>query len=100
MKNILFVLVVLNVLFFSNLFVAAQSTGEISKAQATLLESLPPDQKESILGKMRQAEELKSELEQTFEEGITITKRQDFLYIIFMVKSLRHNSLKTFLTMY
>ncbi len=77
MKNILFVLVVLNVLFFSNLFVAAQSTGEISKAQATLLESLPPDQKESILGKMRKAEELKSELEQTFEEGVTITKRQD-----------------------
>ena len=77
MKNILFVLVVLNVLFFSNLFVAAQSTGEISKAQAALLETLPPDQKESILGKMRQAEELKSELEQTFEEGITITKRQD-----------------------
>ena len=77
MKNILFVLVVLNVLFFSNLFVAAQSIEEISKAQAALLETLPPDQKESILGKMRQAEELKSDLEQTFDEGITITKRQD-----------------------
>ena len=77
MKNILFVLVVLNVLFFSNLFVAAQSTGEITKAQAALLETLPPDQKESILGKMRQADELQSELEKTFEEGITITKRQD-----------------------
>ncbi|MCS5544117.1 MAG: SLBB domain-containing protein [SAR86 cluster bacterium] len=77
MKNILFVLVVLNGLFFSNLFVAAQSTGEITTAQAALLETLPPDQKESILGKMRQAEELKSELEQTFEEGINITKRQE-----------------------
>ena len=66
MKNILFVLVVLNVLFFSNLFVAAQSTGEISKAQAALLETLPPDQRESILGKMRQADELQSELEEDF----------------------------------
>ena len=75
MKNILFVLVVLNVLFFSNLFVAAQSTGEISKGQAALLETLPPDQRESILGKIRQADELQSELEQAFEDGISITKR-------------------------
>ena len=75
MKNILFVLVVLNGLFFSNLFVAAQSTGEISKAQAALLDTLPHDQRESILGKIRQADELQSELEQAFEDGISITKR-------------------------
>ena len=77
MKNILFVLVVLNVLFFSNLFVAAQSTGEISKAQSALLETLPPDQRESILIKMRQASELQSDLEETFEEASNITKRPD-----------------------
>ena len=77
MKKILFVLVVLNVLFFSNLFVAAQSTGEISKAQSALLETLPPDQRESILIKMRQASELQSDLEETFEEASNITERPD-----------------------
>lgn len=76
MKNILFVLVVLNVLFFSNLFVA-ESYGEISDRQNALLETLPPDQRESILIKMRQASELQSELEETFEEASNITERPD-----------------------
>ena len=77
MKNILFVLVVLNVLFFSNLFVAAQSNVEISDSQKALLETLPPDQRESILIKMRQASELQSDLEETFEEASNITERPD-----------------------
>ena len=77
MKNILFVLVVLNGLFFSNLFVAAQSNVEISDSQNALLETLPPDQRESILIKMRQASELQSELEETFEEASNITERPD-----------------------
>ena len=77
MKNILFVLVVLNGLFFSNLFVAAQSNVEISDSQKALLETLPPDQRESILIKMRQASELQSELEETFEEASNITQRPD-----------------------
>ena len=77
MKNILFVLVVLNGLFFSNLFVAAQSNGEISEAQKALLETLPPDQRESILGKMRQTSDLQSELEETFVNAKTITDRPD-----------------------
>ena len=76
MKNILFVLVVLNVLFFSNLFVAAQSNVE-SDRQKALLETLPPDQRESILIKMRQASELQSDLEESFEEASNITKRPD-----------------------
>ena len=76
MKNILFVLVVLNGLFFSNLFVAAQSNVE-SDRQNALLETLPPDQRESILIKMRQASELQSELEETFEEASNITERPD-----------------------
>ena len=77
MKNILFVLVVLNGLFFSNLFVAAPSNGEISDSQKALLETLPPDQRESILIKMRQASELQSELEETFEQASNITDRPD-----------------------
>ena len=77
MKNILFVLVILNGLFFSNLYVAAQSYGGISEAQNALLETLPPDQRKSILGKMRQANELQSELTETFEDATTITERPD-----------------------
>ena len=67
MKNILFVLAVLSALFFSNLFVAAQSNMEISEKQNALLETLPPDQRESIMKKMRQANELQSDLEEAFE---------------------------------
>ena len=77
MKNILFVLAVLNALFFSNLFVAAQSNVEIDERQNALLETLPPDQRESILIKMRQTSELQSELEETFEEASNITERPD-----------------------
>ena len=77
MKNILFVLVVLNVLFFSNLFVAAQSNVKIDERQNALLETLPPDQRESIMKKMRQANELQSDLEEAFEEGSIITERPD-----------------------
>ena len=76
MKNILFVLAVLNALFFSNLFVAAQSNVE-SDRQNALLETLPPDQRESILIKMRQASELESDLEETFEEASTFSERPD-----------------------
>ncbi|SVE39158.1 uncharacterized protein METZ01_LOCUS492012, partial [marine metagenome] len=77
MKNILFVLVVLNVLFFSNLFVAAQSNVTISDRQNSLLETLPPDQRESILIKMRQAGKLQSELEETFEEATNTIDRPE-----------------------
>ena len=77
MKNILFVLVVLTGLFFSNLSVAAQGDGEISDAQTAILNNLPPDQRESILVKMRQANELESELEETFEANSTLIDRPD-----------------------
>ena len=77
MKNILFVLAVLSALFFSNLFVAAQSNMEISEKQNALLETLPPDQRESIMIKMRRASELQSDLEEAFEEGSNITERPD-----------------------
>ena len=77
MKNILFVLVVLTGLFFSNLSVAAQGDGEMSEAQTAILKNLPPDQRESILVKMRQANELESELEETFEANNTLIERPD-----------------------
>ena len=57
MKNILFVLVVLNGLFFSNLFVAAEES-EIDEDQLRLLDALPPDQKGRVLAKMQLASDL------------------------------------------
>ena len=77
MKNILFVLVVLNGLFFSNAGFSQQSGGGISEGQIALLDTLPPDQRESILIKMRQAKELQTELEETFEEASNVTERPE-----------------------
>ena len=77
MKNILFVLVVLNGLFFSNAGFSQQSGGGISEGQIALLDTLPPDQRESILIKMRQANELQTELEETFEEASNVTERPE-----------------------
>ena len=48
---------------------------EVSEAEMSLLENLPPDQRESILMKMRQADELGEELEETFEKIKTFTDR-------------------------
>jgi len=73
MKNILFVLVFLNGLFFSSIIF----TADISDSQKALLDTLPPDQRESILVKMRQSEDLKEELEKTFEEVTTTSERPE-----------------------
>ena len=51
--------------------------GNISESQRALLDTLPPDQQESILIKMRQAEGLQEELAETFEESNTIIERPD-----------------------
>ena len=41
---------------------------EISEKQNALLETLPPDQRASIMSKMRRAGELQSDVEEAFEE--------------------------------
>jgi len=50
---------------------------EISDTQMSLLDNLPPDQRESVLMKMRQADELGEELEETFEKIKTFTDRPE-----------------------
>ena len=57
--------------------VSAETSSGISTAQQALLDNLPPDQRESVHQKMRQAEDLESELEETFEEIITISERPE-----------------------
>ena len=76
MKNILFVLIILNGLSFSNSGFS-QEYGGISDSQKALLDTLPPDQRESIASKIRQANELESDLEETFEEATNIVDRPE-----------------------
>ena len=52
MKNILFVLVVLHGLIFSSpIFTQEYGTKVLSDSEKALLDSLPPDQRESIFSK-------------------------------------------------
>ena len=57
------------VLFFINCFCISSLAAEISDAQQAILDTLPADQRESILIKMRQAESLQTDLEETFDSN-------------------------------
>ena len=50
---------------------------ELSDVQQSLLNSLPPDQRESVLIKMRQADDLQEEIEEGFENVETLTQRPE-----------------------
>ena len=65
------------VLFLISCFYISGLAAEISDAQQAILDTLPADQRESILIKMRQAESLQTDLEETFEEIITVIERPD-----------------------
>ena len=74
MKKYLFVLFLLNCFSFSS---SVFSASDLSDSQKALLDSLPADQRESIIVKMRQAESLETELQETFEEVITVVERPE-----------------------
>ena len=77
-KRYIYVLVLINCFSFSGLTLAQVIGGTaLSETQRVLLETLPPDQRESILGKMRQADGLKEDLEDTFEQAINIVERPE-----------------------
>jgi len=77
MKNILFVLVLLNGILFSSSGFSQTLSGGITEGQQALLDTLPADQRKSIENKIRQANELQSELEETFEEATNVVQRPD-----------------------
>ena len=77
MKKYLFVLFLLNCFSFSSSVFSAELGSGLSDSQRALLDVLPADQRESIVIKMRQAESLESELEDTFEELITVVERPE-----------------------
>ena len=76
MKNYLFILVVFISLFSAN-FLISQEANQLSEAQMRLLETLPPDQRASILSKMQRAQTIETELKETFEESNTLIDRPD-----------------------
>ena len=71
-KNIVFLQVLL-VAFFSLMI----QSREITTEQQALLDQLPADQKDSILQKMNQANQLQDELEEVFETESTLIKRPE-----------------------
>jgi polysaccharide export outer membrane protein len=54
---------------------------ELTDIQQSLINSLPPDQRESVLTKMRQAEQLQDEIEEGFEDFETLTKRPEAIIL-------------------
>jgi len=72
-----FFLLPLSLIFFSFSSLHFSAITELSAAQQTLLESLPPDQRESIAMKMRQAEDLREDLDETFKKIETFVDRPE-----------------------
>jgi protein involved in polysaccharide export with SLBB domain len=52
---------------------------EISPAQMSMLEQLPPDQRASIMGKMESASTLQEEIEETFEEANSLVAKPELI---------------------
>ena len=77
MKKYLFVLFLLICFSFSSTVFSAELRTGLSDSQKAVLETLPKDQRESIIIKMRQAETLESELEDTFEGIVTVVARPE-----------------------
>ena len=66
------ILLVLSFCLFSSI-----SFSDITENQKKLLENLPPDQRDSIMDKMNQADAIRSEIEETFEEANTLIERPE-----------------------
>ena len=59
-------------LFFSNLIFS-----ELDSVQKELLDSLPPDQRDSIQAKLQQADDLQKQVDEVFEEESTLVERPE-----------------------
>ena len=64
----------LSSLFYSELVTA---NAGLSDEQMTLLETLPPDQRDGIMAKMQTAQSLEDELEETFDEESSLTMKPE-----------------------
>ena len=64
-------------LFCLSFLFSSTITSEITDDQKSLLESLPPDQRQSIESKMSKSNKLTDEIEEAFEEKSGMIKRQE-----------------------
>ena len=69
-KNNIRILLVFSFCLFSSI-----SFSEISESQKKMLESLPADQRDSIINKMNEADAINSDIDEAFEEGNTLIER-------------------------
>ena len=76
MNNIKLSFLIVCLCFFTFSLSSAEGDGGITDSQRTLLNSLPPDQRENVLAKMMQVSDLQSELKE-FEAYVTTTERPE-----------------------
>ncbi len=68
----------INKFLFINLVIFSSAmVSEISQSQKEMLESLPPDQRDSIQRKMEEAQNLQDELDEIFQDKPSTIKRSD-----------------------
>lgn len=67
--------------FFTFIFVSVSSflMTEISQEQMTLLEQLSPDQRESVMLKMKSASSLQDEIDEAFDDSPSLIKKPELL---------------------
>ena len=66
-------------IFTSLIVFAIKLSAEITPAQKDMLDTLPPDQRESVMQKMLTTEKLQTEIEETFEEESTLTIKPEII---------------------
>jgi protein involved in polysaccharide export with SLBB domain len=64
-------------IFFFSIIFSFLLRSEISQEQRLMLEQLPPDQRSNIMDKMESASSLNSEIEEKFEEGMSLTLKPE-----------------------
>ena len=67
-----------SVLIFMLLTLSIGVFSEVTEEQKKLLESLPPDQRTSVMSKMETANALEDDLEETFESSQNLVERPDY----------------------
>ncbi len=67
----------INSLIFSIALMSFSLTAEITPDQMIMIEQLPPDQRTSIIEKMETADSLRDEIEETFDEELSLMKKPE-----------------------
>ena len=64
-------------IFFFSIIFSLLLRSEISPEQLLMIEQLPPDQRSNIMDKMESASSLKSEIDEKFEEGTSLSLKPE-----------------------